>query len=230
MNNLEYYNAWAACPKEAQKPIQAGKLKGKTDINPMWRIKMLTAQFGPCGYGWTTRITEHWVERDGNESVAWVRLELRVKINGEWTEPIEGVGGSKQCGKGQGEGINDESFKMAETDALSVACKKLGMAADIYWANDRTKYNAVPAEAVPAKAAAPAAKQKASLTKAMLDAGQLQSAVEWLAKYFDPSTGTFNQAKYDQMWNSYQWDAPETFSELASRAANYAIDNQNTRQ
>lgn len=227
MNNLEYYKAWAACPEEAQKPIQAGKLKGMTDINPMWRIKMLTAQFGPCGYGWTTKITEHWVERDGSESVAWVRLELRVRINGEWSEPIEGVGGSKQCGKGQGNGINDEAFKMAETDALSVACKKLGMAADIYWNNDRTKYNAAPAETAPAKAA-PAEKQKSSLTRAMLDAGQLGCVVEWLAKYFDPATGEFNQAKYDQLWNSYRWDAPETFREVANRAANYAIDNQNS--
>lgn len=225
MNNLEYYNAWAACPKEAQKPIQAGKLKGKTDINPMWRIKMLTAQFGPCGFGWTTRVTEHWVEHDGNESVAWVRLELRVRINGEWSEPIEGVGGSKQYGKGMGDGINDEAFKMAETDALSVACKKLGMAADIYWANDRTKYSTAAATAQqPAKPA------KKSLTKAMLDSGQIQSVVEWLAKYFDPSTREFQKDKYNQLWNSYEWDAPETFTELANRAANYAIDNQNNRQ
>ena len=36
--------------------------------------------------------------------------------------------------------MNDEAFKMAETDALSVACKKLGIGADIYWAGDNTKY------------------------------------------------------------------------------------------
>ena len=29
---------------------------------------------------------------------------------------------------------------MALTDAISVACKALGVAADIYYANDRTKY------------------------------------------------------------------------------------------
>ena len=102
MDNMEIWGKLQNTPKEAQKPIDAGRLKGFTDINPMWRIKMLTAQFGPCGYGWTTRVTEHWVERDNGESVAWIRLELRVRINGEWTEPIEGVGGSKQCGKGPG--------------------------------------------------------------------------------------------------------------------------------
>jgi hypothetical protein len=30
---------------------------------------------------------------------------------------------------------------MALTDAISVACKSLGMAADIYWESDRTKYD-----------------------------------------------------------------------------------------
>lgn len=30
---------------------------------------------------------------------------------------------------------------MAYTDALSVACKSLGFAADIYYENDRTKYS-----------------------------------------------------------------------------------------
>lgn len=235
MNNLEYYNNWAACPKEAQRPIAAGKLKGKTDINPMWRIKMLTAQFGPCGYGWTTRITEHWVERDNGESVAWVRLELRVRINGEWTEPIEGVGGSKQCGKGQGDGINDEAFKMAETDALSVACKKLGMAADIYWSSDRTKYNPGGATAAaespktaqenPVKRM-PDRKTKPAVTAEMLEAGHLQSLVDWLAPHFDPATGEFNQKKYNQLWNGYQWDSPDTFSRVAAAAAGQAAKKE----
>lgn len=37
---------------------EAGKLKGKTDINPMWRIKVLTETFGPCGEGWKTENTQ----------------------------------------------------------------------------------------------------------------------------------------------------------------------------
>jgi hypothetical protein len=35
---------------------------------------------------------------------------------------------------------NDEAYKMATTDAISVACKQLGMGADIYWSADNTKY------------------------------------------------------------------------------------------
>lgn len=149
MNNLELYNIWRAVPANAQRTIQGGNLNGKTDINAMWRIKVLTETFGPCGFGWTTKITEHWtdekvlVNREGREVVevvAWVRLELRVNYKGEWSQPIEGIGGSKYAGKGRGDELNDEAFKMAETDAISVACKKLGVGADIYWASDATKY------------------------------------------------------------------------------------------
>nr|DAL57449.1 MAG TPA_asm: DNA repair protein-like protein [Caudoviricetes sp.] len=173
-NNLEIYQRTAEVPAEAQKEITAGKLKGKTDINPMWRIKTLTELFGPCGIGWYTKILERWVERDANESSAWVRIEMFVKFPGtnEWSAPIEGIGGSKQCGKGQGDGINDEAFKMAETDAISVACKKLGFGANIYWAKDRTKYSQVeePQTAKKSATAAPVKKADAEPdTKALED-------------------------------------------------------------
>ena len=52
MEKLEIYNRCREVPKEAQKAIAAGRLKGKTDINPMWRIKKLTELFGPAGTGW----------------------------------------------------------------------------------------------------------------------------------------------------------------------------------
>ena len=39
---------------------------------------------------------------------------------------------------------SDECYKMALTDAISVACKSLGMGADIYWGQDSTKYDARP--------------------------------------------------------------------------------------
>ena len=181
-NNLEIYLRAAEVPAEAQKPIKGGKLKDMTDINPMWRIKTLTEIFGPCGIGWYTKILERWTERDANESAAWVRIEMFVKIPGtnEWSAPIEGIGGSKQCGKSQGDGINDEAFKMAETDAISVACKKLGFGANIYWAKDRTKYSQEeepqtakkPVTAAPKKSATAAPVRKADAepdTKALED-------------------------------------------------------------
>lgn len=143
MENLTIYNKFRSVPQEAQKEIGAGKLKGFTDINPMWRLKMLTEEFGPCGFGWYIESEEHWTEALGNEVGAFCKVALRVKHpeTGEWSAPIIGIGGSKLAGKGKGDGIDDEAYKMAYTDAISIACKNLGMAADIYYAKDRTKYN-----------------------------------------------------------------------------------------
>ena len=48
---LSIYNQCKTVPDEAKKEIKGGRLKGMTDINPMWRIKKLTEMFGPCGIG-----------------------------------------------------------------------------------------------------------------------------------------------------------------------------------
>lgn len=144
MANLDIYNAFRSVPAEAKKTIQAGKLKGFTDINPMWRIKMLTENFGMCGEGWKVEDVKMWTETAGGEVAAFVTLNLHVKVGDHWSDPIFGIGGSKLSGKGVGDGINDEAYKMAFTDALSIACKNLGMAADIYFEKDRTKYDIQP--------------------------------------------------------------------------------------
>lgn len=162
-SNMHYYDKFRSVPKEACKEIQAGKLKGFTDINPMWRIKMLTETYGPCGFGWYIADEEHWTETIGNETGAFCKVALRVKVGDQWSEPIIGIGGSKLAGKGKGDGLDDEAFKMAYTDAISIACKNLGMAADIYYAKDRTKYNSyveTPAPAKPAPAPAEPKKEK----------------------------------------------------------------------
>lgn len=138
---MTLYERFRGVPSEAQKKIEAGKLKGFTDINPMWRIKMLTEVFGPCGEGWYLDNIKTWTETAGGETAAFVKVDLIVKFSGEWSKPITGIGGSKLSGKGVGDGINDEAFKMAYTDAISICCKNLGMAADIYFAKDRTKYD-----------------------------------------------------------------------------------------
>ena len=149
MDNMNLYEAFRAVPKEAQKTIGAGKLKGFTDINPMWRIKLLTETFGPCGIGWYTEVEDKWVEEQAGEAAVFLKVALYIKVDGEWSKPIIGIGGSKLCGKGQGDGINDEATKMAYTDALSICCKMLGMAADIYYSKDSksrdnlTKYDTV---------------------------------------------------------------------------------------
>ena len=135
MENLEFYNKMRSVPKEATKAIEAGRLKGKSDINPMWRIRTLTETFGPCGIGWYYEITKQWQEQYGQEVKAFCNINLYVKVDGEWSKPIAGTGGSTlvEISK-NGPYVNDEGFKMALTDALSVSMKSLGVAADIYFA------------------------------------------------------------------------------------------------
>ena len=140
--NLELYNRIRDVTKNATKPIAAGRLKGKTDINPMWRIKTLTEQFGPCGFGWRYEIIKMWNEQGANGEIAsFVHINLFVKYKGEWSEGIQGIGGASfVSNEKNGAYTSDECYKMALTDAISVSCKALGMAADVYWDNDSTKY------------------------------------------------------------------------------------------
>lgn len=141
MDNLEIYEKTREVPEEAKKTIGGGKLKGMTDINPMWRIKKLTEVFGACGFGWYYKTTKQWIEDCGDEKIACVNIELFVKLGGEWSQPIFGTGGSKLSTiEKNGVYVSDECFKMATTDAISVACKQLGMGADVYWNKDTTKY------------------------------------------------------------------------------------------
>lgn len=157
MNNLEIYERLRSCPKEALKPITGGRLKGMSDINPMWRIKMLTGTFGACGFGWYTKIVRTWIEdgKDG-ERTANIEIELYVKMGGEWSMPIQGIGGSSLVvSERNGLYTDDECYKKAYTDAISVACKALGMAADVYFDKDTSsKYPTTPKEEAP-KAQAP---------------------------------------------------------------------------
>lgn len=143
MDNLAIYNAVREVPQEALKEITGGRLKGMTDINPMWRISALTEQFGPCGFGWKYEITEKRLEPGANEEVAaFVDINLYIKVDSEWSEPIPGTGGSSFVTKeSKGLYTSDECFKMALTDAISVACKALGFGADVYWDKDKTKYD-----------------------------------------------------------------------------------------
>lgn len=147
-SNLDLYNKVRTVPQEAQKEIQAGRLKGKTDINPMWRIKTLTEQFGVCGFGWKTEIVREWLEAGANgEITANVEIRLYVKQDGAWSDAIPGIGGSALVAKETaGLRTDDDCYKKAYTDAISVACKALGIGADVYFAKDSTKYDAPPAE------------------------------------------------------------------------------------
>lgn len=141
--NMSLFEKFRKTPAEARKQIAGGRLKGFTDINPMWRIKRLTEVFGPCGIGWKYEIVSQRIQQGhGNEAAAFVDILLYYKHDGQWSDGVPGVGGSAfVANENKGAHTSDECFKMALTDAIGTACKALGMSADIYYEKDRTKYN-----------------------------------------------------------------------------------------
>ena len=151
---VKIYESLARPPKDALREIQAGKLKGKTDINPQWRYKAMTEKFGLVGIGWKYEIQKLWTEQGaGNEKLAFAQVAVFLKNGETWSEPIVGIGGSRLVALEKGAAVsNDEGYKMAVTDAFSTALKMIGVAADIYagrW--DGSKYKEelpAPTEAV----------------------------------------------------------------------------------
>ena len=133
-NNLKIWNDIKRPPSSVLKKIDFGYLKGKSDINPQWRLMAMTQAFGVVGHGWTYRIVRTWSETGGDGQVmAFSEVAVKTKLNGEWGEEFFGTGGSTivELSKGNLKS-NDEGYKMATTDALSVAFKAVGVAADIY--------------------------------------------------------------------------------------------------
>ena len=146
-DNMRIWNKVKQPPATVLKPIQAGRLKGKSDISPQWRYEIMTELFGPCGIGWKYEIKRLWSE-PGHDALifGFAEILLYIKDGETWSEPIPGIGGSMLVAKeSAGPYSSDEAYKMAVTDALSVALKMLGVAADIYagkW--DGSKYNTEP--------------------------------------------------------------------------------------
>lgn len=148
-DNMRHWDALARPPVSALKQIKGGRLQGMTDVNPQWRYQAMTAHFGPCGEGWKYAIDKLWTEPGcEGEVLAFALVSLWVNIEGGWSEPIVGVGGNHMIVKeAKGLHANDECWKMAVTDALSVAMKMVGVAASIYsglW--DGSKYVDGPTE------------------------------------------------------------------------------------
>ena len=154
MDNLTMYKKYAQPPQSALKNFNNGSFSG-TDINPMWRIMVLTEEYGECGFGWYVEVLDSWREdstktvrkTDGTietitESTVYCKVALRVK-RAEWSAPIIGIGGNTLAGYSKKKAevlVSDESYKMAYTDALSNACKMLGIGSDVWWKHEPTKY------------------------------------------------------------------------------------------
>ena len=164
--NRSIYDLLRDVPKEARKPITDGRLKGKTDVNAMWRIKRMTEIFGPCGFGWKYVIKSKELQTaDGGNISAFVDIDLYVKHpdTGEWSEPIPGTGGNifQRIERSGNVYMDDDCYKKALTDAISIAAKALGMAADVWYEQDVSKYDVQPTQQEKVAPAAPQASKQA---------------------------------------------------------------------
>lgn len=144
MNMKEKFDLKKRPPQEALNTIQFGRLKGKSDINPQWRIEALTEVFGLCGVGWYFEVLgSTFVDVPATEEkMVYVTVAIYVKEDtGEWSKPVIGVGGDFVIIKDKnGLHGNDEAMQMAVTDGLGKAAKCLGIASDIYRGKYDSKY------------------------------------------------------------------------------------------
>ena len=134
MNGMEVYDRLAVVPEDARKPIEFGALKGKSDINPQYRIEAMTKEFGLCGIGWKFDILKtETINCPDGQVMIFMTIAAQVKDGDEWSAPAVGYGGDFiiKLEKGQLK-PNDEAYKMAETDALGNALKYFGVAASVY--------------------------------------------------------------------------------------------------
>lgn len=198
--NLSVYERARLVPESAIKPIMNGRLKGKSDINPVYRIKRMTEIFGPCGFGWRYTIVKQWLENYLQEVKAFTVINLYIKMDGEWSEPIPGVGGASFVSvEKSGQYVNDECFKMSLTDALSVAMKALGIAADIYYAKDGNNLN--PGDSKYRDDGSGQASQARGANAVAFMGEQLKQAIA------DVQAATSNE-EYGQVWNKWKAECP----------------------
>jgi hypothetical protein len=140
-DNLEFWNALKRTDPKATKPFQRpGGFRG-TQIDPAWRLQMMTEVFGPVGKGW------------GYEQLEWTIAERMVFIccrvwyidphTGEkyFTGPQWGGTEMVRRNRDGTERPDDECFKMSMTDAIGKCMLQVGLAADIYLGQfDDSKY------------------------------------------------------------------------------------------
>lgn len=205
-DNMLIYEHGRSVPPEAQKAFSNGSFSG-TDINPMWRIKVLTETFGPAGIGWYTEVLSERSETYGETVMAIVDINLYVKVGDEWSKPIYGTGGNLivQVTK-SGARPSDEGYKKAYTDALSIACKALGIGADIWYSKDPTsKYSDryIEVNATPVTPATPQPKPEPAKATVMVDliCEECGNPIQDLTKrsgevWFASDIAAYNKKKY----------------------------------
>lgn len=206
-HNLRFYSRGCDVPTDAIKPIRAGRLRGMSDVNPMWRMKRMTEIFGPVGFGWRYEIVKQWTETYGNEVKCFCNVHLYVRDpeTKEWSDPIPGNGGSAIVSmEAKGAYVNDEGYKMALTDALSIAMKPLGIGGNIWYGpkatgHNESKYEADTRDSQPQQAAA--ANQGNGIAAVAFTGEQLAQAVQEM-------NATTTEAEFQACWKKWAQSVP----------------------
>ena len=138
-------------------------------------------------------------------------------MNGEWSEAIQGIGGSSfVTNEKNGLYTSDECFKMALTDAISVACKALGIGADVYWDKDSTKYNQTSIQATPVT------DNRKLLNKEQFNDEKL---MEWIYKYLTKAKNEGKRLSLVNLVNESYKVAQEDISIISANYEQYRINN-----
>ena len=140
IDTLFLWNRLKRTDPKATKPFtRPGGFRG-TQIDPTWRLQMMTELFGPVGKGW------------GYEQMDWTIAERMVFICARvwYIDPDSKEkcftgpqwGGTEMVRRRNGiEVPDDECFKMSMTDAVGKCVLQLGLAADVYLGQfDDSKY------------------------------------------------------------------------------------------
>ncbi len=229
-DNMRYYEQVRSVPQDALKSFSNGRFTG-TDINPMWRIKKLTELFGPAGIGWYTEVLrQEVVPVDEGNLMVFVDINLYVREGDEWSKPIFGTGGNTLKLKGRGD---DEGYKKAYTDALSIACKALGIGADVWYSNDTTskysdKYIDEPTSSaeMPTRGSAEAA-QEAGKNRLKQMEDQLQEARKpATAEQIEYIKAHSSDADYEALMKKYGAELEKLTAVMAKKAIE-RIDEKN---
>lgn len=202
MSNLELWDKVRRVPEEHLKAFTRGGGFSGTAIKPMWAIKAMTEQFGPCGEGWGIDRPEFTVQPSGNEILVFCTVGVWHNKDGKPSGFVWGVGGDKVLAVNKnGPKPDDEAFKKAYTDAVGNALKFLGVGADIHmglW--DGNKYvDEAPADkpapkAIPKTEARPEYTRMSANIKTINDTG----TIEDLRLFYKNNVKTIES--FDQGW------------------------------
>lgn len=219
--SLHFWDKLRRPPKRALKTISAGRLRGMTDISPQWRYEVMTEVFGPVGIGWKYSIERFWTESASSDQVmAFCMINLYIKVDELWSDPIPGVGGSMLVAQEKnGLHSSDEAYKMALTDALSVSMKQLGVAADIYsglWDGSKYKDDASKSAIAPVKAALQGVEINEEDQQYLRDlAAELVQNIE-VENDIRTAFGKWEKAMLDNDQKLYLWDVLKPNSKTRS--------------